>query len=491
MMALIYGIFWLPFAGSLLLLASVMTGGPFSLPLLESPFGLELFSLELTFDTLSTVMLTMIGLLVGVTAQFAFHYLDKQERRPYFFVNFVGLVLGVCLMMTSSNLVYVLVSWLLQSYFLGKLLLYNKERYQAKLAVSKKFWVSRIGDLFLLSSIVLLFNGLGTLSFRDMANVADASVNQSLLTTLGVFFLCLGALVKAVQFPFHLWLPETMETPAPVSAIMHAGIVNAGGFLLIRSSPLIQHFGSVLVFVAFMGAISAVFGSLVMLTQNDIKKKLAYSTISQMGMMMFACGIGAFSIALIHIVAHSLYKASAFLSTGNLIAESQLVPYKPKPWKNEHLFILAGLFSLMIGTAAFFGPSQYFSFYLYGSVIALGLIQCLRATYAKPNGGSKIPALIGLIFLGGFGFYILLESYLASQAFGFVSMANFAADDVNRYLLASTLILFLTGFVLNQKLIQSRSALVRRIYHLLLNGAYIGHISSRMIVLNKKGGSHA
>ena len=491
MIAFIYALFWLPFVGSLFILGSVFTDGAFNLPIVSGLSELSLLSLSLTFDTLSAVMLTMISLLVGVTAQFAFHYLDKQQRRSYFYLNFVGLVSGVFLMITASSLLYILASWLIQSYFLSKLLTYNKERYQAQIAVKKKFWVSRVGDSCLLVSIILLFAGFGTLSFNDLAGVLAESSNQTIYAYFGVFFLCLGALVKAVQFPFHFWLPETMETPAPVSAIMHAGIVNAGGFLLIRSSQFLQHFGSILVFVAFMGAISAVFGSLVMLTQNDIKKKLAYSTISQMGMMMFACGVGAFSIALIHIIAHSLYKAHAFLSTGNLIAESQLIPFKPKPWKDLHLYFVATGGTILVGLAAIFTPSYSFSLCLYGSVIGLGLIQCLRASYDKPNSNHKIPGLVGLLFLGGFGFYILIESYLASQAFSFVSVADIADNMATRYLLASTILLFLAGFVLNQKLIQSRSGFFRRIYHTLLNGAYIGQISSRILVLNNKGGNHA
>ncbi|MFK7826451.1 MAG: proton-conducting transporter membrane subunit [Oligoflexales bacterium] len=490
MIGLVYAIFWLPFIVSLFLLGNVLSEGAFSLPLFSSLFGLKILSAELTFDTLSTLMLSMISLLVGVCAQFSFHYLDKQKRRFYFYINFIGLAFGVCMMITASNLVYVLASWIIQSYFLSKLLLYNQSRFQAKLAVKKKFWISRIGDISLIASIMLLIKSFGTLSFEGLAAAATQAESQSILAQMGVFFLCLGALVKTVQFPFHIWLPETMETPAPVSAIMHAGIVNSGGFLMIRSSPILQHFGSILVFVAFIGAISAVFGSLVMITQNDIKKKLAYSTISQMGMMVFACGIGAFSIALIHIIAHSLYKSYAFLSTGNLIAESQLIPYKPKPWDDQQLFLLTGMGVLFISTAAIFAPAQFFSLYLYGSIIGLGLIQCLRASYNKQDSSQKIPGSIILMFLGGFGFYVLIESYLASHAFGFVSIANFAENALNKSLLASTLLLFLCGFVLNQKLIQSKSGILRRIYHVLQNGAYIGHISTRMIVLNKKGETH-
>jgi NAD(P)H-quinone oxidoreductase subunit 5 len=131
--------------------------------------------------------------------------------------------------------------------------------------------------------------------------------------------LVLGAMTKSAQFPFHSWLPDTMEAQTPVSALMHAGIINAGGFLVIRMSPLVTLSHVALDLLIVVGAFTALFGGLVMLSQTSIKRALAFSTIAQMGFMMLQCGLGAFSAALLHIVAHSLYKAHAFLATGSVL----------------------------------------------------------------------------------------------------------------------------------------------------------------------------
>jgi NAD(P)H-quinone oxidoreductase subunit 5 len=130
------------------------------------------------------------------------------------------------------------------------------------------------------------------------------------------------AALKSAQFPFHSWLPDTMETPTPVSAFMHAGIINAGGFLVIRLSPLFVQAPGSLWALAIIGSLTAGFGAVVMLAQPTVKRALAYSTIAQMGFMMLECGLGAFGLALIHIVAHSLYKAHAFLHAGSSIGSS-------------------------------------------------------------------------------------------------------------------------------------------------------------------------
>ena len=136
----------------------------------------------------------------------------------------------------------------------------------------------------------------------------------------GVGYLLVAcAAFKSAQFPWHSWLPDTMETPTPVSAFMHAGIINAGGFLLIRLAPLLTHAPAALHAIAVVGAVTAGFGGVVMLAQPSVKRALAYSTIAQMGFMLLQCGLGAFGLALLHLVAHSLYKAHAFLRSGSTV----------------------------------------------------------------------------------------------------------------------------------------------------------------------------
>ncbi len=146
--------------------------------------------------------------------------------------------------------------------------------------------------------------------------------------------------MKTAQFPFHTWLPLTIETPTPVSALMHAGIVNAGGYLMIRSSGLLMATPTAMAVLVVIGALTAAYGAIVMRTQTSIKNALAYSTIAQMGFMMLQCGLGAFSAAMLHILAHSLYKAYSFLSSGSVMSRraTLLVPNGPSgtlawaPW---------------------------------------------------------------------------------------------------------------------------------------------------------------
>ncbi len=133
--------------------------------------------------------------------------------------------------------------------------------------------------------------------------------------------LVFGAITKSAQFPFHTWLPLTLETPTPVSALMHAGIVNGGGYLMIRMSPLVGEVPWAMTTLAIFGAVTACYASVVMLTQTSVKNFLAYSTIAQMGFMILQCGLGAYPAAMLHIIAHSLYKAYAFLNSGSVIKE--------------------------------------------------------------------------------------------------------------------------------------------------------------------------
>jgi len=185
-------------------------------------------------------------------------------------------------------------------------------------AARKKFIVSRIGDVALVGAVILLAISFGT---GDIATIlAAAREGEGLpLTVTAAALLAVAALLKSAQFPTHGWLTEVMETPTPVSALLHAGVVNAGGFLLIRFADVMLQAPVVLAVLVMVGGFTALFGSLVMLTQSAVKTSLAWSTVAQMGFMILQCGLALFPIALLHIVAHSLYKAHAFLASGSAI----------------------------------------------------------------------------------------------------------------------------------------------------------------------------
>jgi len=275
------------------------------------------------FDSLTAVMMLLISFIGLIIARYATRYLDGEAAQGRF-VRWILFTLGAVLTLVASrNLIMFATAWILTSFGLHQLLTHYPDRPWAVWAARKKFLISRLGDVFLIAALVLTYEAFGSFDYgavfagaHELArNVPAPSWQLSLIGTLFV----LGAMTKSAQVPFHSWLPDTMETPTPVSALMHAGVINAGGFLVIRLSPLVSQSHLALDFLALTGAFTAVVGGVVMLTQTSIKRSLAYSTIAQMGFMMLQCGLGAFSAALLHIVAHSLYKAHAFLSCGSVL----------------------------------------------------------------------------------------------------------------------------------------------------------------------------
>jgi NAD(P)H-quinone oxidoreductase subunit 5 len=215
----------------------------------------------------------------------------------------------------------------------------------------------------MIAVIVLVHDVFHTWNFSALFNAAN-ELHKSGLTTSSLeinsicFLLVAGAMLKSAQFPFHSWLPDTMETPTPVSALMHAGIINAGGFLIIRLNPLVTLSPAALSTLALFGAFTALFASLVMLTHASVKRSLAFSTVAQMGFMMLECGLGAFGLAVLHLVAHSLYKAHAFLASGSIVSMAKSA-WTPTEKPNAHPLTFAAAFAtaiaLALGCAWIFG----------------------------------------------------------------------------------------------------------------------------------------
>jgi NAD(P)H-quinone oxidoreductase subunit 5 len=306
-------------------LATVLTGAAAILLLrhgAETAHGLALaalapFELSLRLDGIALTMSLLVTFLGTVVLQFSRRYLAGDPGQARFF-SWMSLTLSaVLLVVLSSNLLLLWMAWVATSLCLHRLLLFYPGRAGAVFAARKKFIISRIADLCLLGAIILLYQSFGTLDFDRIFAQVEAGTSVSL--TLPGLLLVACAALKSAQFPFHSWLPDTMETPTPVSAFMHAGIINAGGFLIVRLSPLLVRAPGALNLLAVIGALTAAFGAVVMLPQPSVKRALAFSTIAQMGFMMLQCGLGAFGLALVHIVAHSLYKAHAFLHAGSTI----------------------------------------------------------------------------------------------------------------------------------------------------------------------------
>ncbi len=274
--------------------------------------------LSARIDVVSVTMLLLVSFVGWIVVRYSATYLDGEPRQGRFTALLTATLAAVLLLVSAGNLVQLTLAWMATSLLLHKLLLFYPDRIGAQRAARKKFIAARLGDVALAGAAVLLAYGFAT---TDIATILEMAPNASgePFVMAAAILLALAALFKSAQFPLHGWLTEVMEAPTPVSALLHAGVINAGGFLLIRFADVMLAAPGVLASLALVGGFTALFGGVVMLTQPAVKTSLAWSTVSQMGFMIFQCGLALFPLALLHIVAHSLYKAHAFLASGSAV----------------------------------------------------------------------------------------------------------------------------------------------------------------------------
>lgn len=276
--------------------------------------------LALRADLVSTAMATLVGFIGWVVLRYSRTYLDGEEREGTFHALMLSALAAVMVFVQAGTLATAILAAITIGLALRRLLLFYPQRAEARRAAAKFTLVWHAGDAMLAIAAALLFTEFGTLEFAPLADAAR-SAGLGLAGTLGVAAIVIAAALKTAAFPLHGWLTEVMEAPTPVSALLHAGIINSGGVLLITAAGLVQQSAGAMAALAMLGGLTALLAAAVMLTQSAIKTALAWSTISQMGFMLLQCGLGLWTLALLHIVAHSLYKAHAFLSSGGAVNE--------------------------------------------------------------------------------------------------------------------------------------------------------------------------
>jgi NADH:ubiquinone oxidoreductase subunit 5 (subunit L)/multisubunit Na+/H+ antiporter MnhA subunit len=275
-----------------------------------------------TVDRLGASVSLLVATVGAVTFRYSQHYLAGEPNQDRF-LGLLAVTIGAAyLLMLSTNLLLFFAVWSLTSLVVHLLLTYYPDRVEALRAARKNFLINRVGDLALIGAIGIIWGVWHTLDLHAFLEQANRPGHKGYARAVGLL-IALAALTKSAQFPFHSWLPETMESPTPVSALMHAGIINAGGLLLLRFSPLVIGDPAVLVLLSAAGTVTASLGLVAMWAQVNVKRSLAWSTVAQMGFMMIQCGLGAFPTAAMHLVGHGLYKAWNFLRAAE-------VP-KPKP----------------------------------------------------------------------------------------------------------------------------------------------------------------
>lgn len=283
---------------------------------------------SLYHDPLSSVMSLLVAGISLVVHVYSVRYMAEERGYVRFFVLLDLMTATILLMVAAGDLITLLVAWHLVGVLLYFLLGHDLRRPVAQRYAFWTFFTYRIGDLPLVLAAVLLYQAFGTLSLPALfAHISASPGTETVfgfpLASTVALLVALAAFARSAQFPLHTWLPYTMEGPTPVSALMHAGIVNAGGFLMTRFAPVFVYAGEVLHLVFAVGLITAILGSALMLTQNDIKKSLGYSTMGQMGFMFVECGVGAFPLAIYHLIAHGLFKGTLFLSAGDVIGNAR------------------------------------------------------------------------------------------------------------------------------------------------------------------------
>lgn len=283
--------------------------------------GLRLSELDVhvvQFDTVSATMLMLVSFIGWIVIRYSATYLDGEARHGTFMGWMCFTLSMVMTLVIAGNLVQLVLAWIATSFGLHRLLLFYPERVAAQRGARKKFLTARAADISLI--ITVIFLGF-TYNSLDIATISVAARNGEggSPAIIAAVFLALAALLKSAQFPLHGWLTEVMEAPTPVSALLHAGVINAGGFILIRFADVMLLAPGILALLVLIGGFTALFGGLVMLTQPAVKTSLAWSTVAQMGFMIMQCGLALFPLALLHIVAHSLYKAHSFLASGGAV----------------------------------------------------------------------------------------------------------------------------------------------------------------------------
>ena len=324
----------LSFGLAVLAFLEVLRHGPFSLSLYHFFHSGSLsIDLSLFVDQLTVLLLLLVTGVSSVVHVYSSRYMIGDPRYNRFFAVIALFTFSMVLLVMSGNLLMLLVSWEVMGICSYLLISHAAQRPSAGRAATKAFLVNAVADVGLSFGIILTFFTFGTLDIQTILAQAESMQHHTVnimgwmgwnLSVYPValipFFLFIGAMGKSAQMPFHIWLPFAMEAPTPVSALIHAAtMVNAGPFLLVRLSPLFVLSPSTMTFIAVIGATTALFAGIVSLTQSDIKKILAYSTISQIGFMIMTCGLGAFVVTIFHLLAHGCYKAFFFLSTGNAL----------------------------------------------------------------------------------------------------------------------------------------------------------------------------
>ncbi len=273
--------------------------------------------------SLSLIVALLVQLLGTVIGGFSARYLKGEAGQRRYVAALAAVLAAVHLFLMADHWLLVIVAWASVGFALQPLLCFYADRPFALLAAHKKRIADRVANVLLLGAAALAWSEVGSGSLTALwEHVARHGMSTALQAS--ALALVMAVILRTALFPVHGWLIQVMEAPTPVSALLHAGVVNLGGFVLIRFAPMLEQASAARVLLLVMGLVTAVLAGMVMLTRISIKVRLAWSTVAQMGFMLLECALGLYTLAALHLIGHSLYKAHAFLVASTIVRQTRL-----------------------------------------------------------------------------------------------------------------------------------------------------------------------
>jgi NAD(P)H-quinone oxidoreductase subunit 5 len=429
-------------------------------------------------DALGCIVLLLITFIGWVITRYSQTYMGGDALQARYVRWLLATLAAVSVVVVTNNLALLALAWLATSLCLHQLLTFFSSRPAAVIAAHKKFLASRLGDVCLFTGVVLIATTLGSLEIDQVILKAQTLSVYPLALKAAVFFIVVSALLKCAQLPVHGWLIQVMEAPTPVSALLHAGIVNLGGFLMIRLSPLVSEVGGTQTLLVVVGSLTAVLAALVMMTRISVKVMLAWSTCAQMGFMLMQCGLGAYDLALLHLLAHSLYKAHAFLAAGGAVEQARLKAMTAPSGPISMSILAVGAASGLVMAAAagwLWGVplDQFSALWVLAVIVSLAIAPLLTAQALRLGGLWPLGMLLG-------AFSVAFAYFGLHHVFGWF-VATPKTNGVNLFDLAWVMLCFTLLFAM-QCLIRARphGAIASSLYPWFYAGLYLDEWFTRM-----------
>ncbi|WP_440054135.1 NADH-quinone oxidoreductase subunit L [Pseudoalteromonas sp. T1lg65] len=364
-------------------------------------------------------IVSLVAFMAIVLARFSIAYLAGERRQGVYFQSLFLTLSCVLLVLLSNHLAIFWIGWVAISLSFHRLLVFYPDRPRAVLAAHKKFILARVAEIALLVAFICLYSTHNTFNVQQIVAHYSAGANTVVgVEQLAAVLLAVAALIKCAQLPVHGWLIQVVESPTPVSALLHAGIINLGGFLIMLFGPLVLQVAVAKALLLIVAGLTAVLAALIMTTRISLKVRLAWSTSAQMGLMLVECALGLFELALLHLLAHSAYKAHAFLTSSQWIYEdlSRRLAMQTTPSLLSWIVAL-GLSAILVSSAVFVsdyqGPMSIW-------VLLAGAV--LLWSVFKFSGCSVIVGVANTVFAAAIvGVYLLQKTLLSN----FVTLPEF------------------------------------------------------------------